>query len=189
MNYALQDSHDVKILVRSPDKIVPHDSLTILKGNVLNKDLLEQALFGTEVVISTLGTDGTSTLSVSISLIIEGMKKYGIKRIITVGTAGILLSRSQPDRLRFQSKESKRTTSWASEEHFKVYNSLSESDLHWTIVCPTRLGGEIYTGCYRLEPNHLPEGGASISFPDVAECVYKQVFNTEYLNTRIGIAY
>lgn len=144
---------------------------------------------GVEVIISALSTDGTTTLSVSIQLIIEAMKKRGIKRIITVGTAGILLSRIQPGLLRYRSSESKRQSTWATEEHYKVYKLLSESNIKWTIICPSYLSSINYTGNYRIERNFLPQNGVSISIPDVAELAYKQVYSIEYLNTRIGIAY
>lgn len=177
------------VLVRQPHKIIPQKGLTVLEGNVLNKDDIDRALSGVEVIISALSTDGTTTLSVSIQLIIEAMKRRGIKRIITIGTAGILLSRIQPGLLRYQSIESKRKSTWATEEHYKVYRLLSESNVVWTIICPTYLSKNNYTGNYRIERDFLPQDGVSISIPDVAELTYKQVYSIEYLNTRIGTAY
>jgi uncharacterized protein len=47
---------------------------------------------GVDVVISALNTDGTTTLTDSMPLIIKAMKNEGIKVIITIGTAGILQS-------------------------------------------------------------------------------------------------
>ena len=110
VTYALHDRHHVTVLVRTPEKIqINNENLTIIQGNVLNKDDIVRAMHGIDVVISALNTDGTTTLSESMPLIIEAMENEGIKRIITIGTAGILQSRTTPNSLRYQSSESKRS--------------------------------------------------------------------------------
>lgn len=92
---ALQEGHQVTALVRSPEKIRSHhENLTIVQGNVLTQEDLLRGIHGTEVVISALNTDGTSTLSDSTPLLIDAMYSEGVQRIITVGTAGILQSRT-----------------------------------------------------------------------------------------------
>ncbi len=105
VTYALHDRHHVTVLVRTPEKIqINNENLTIIQGNVLNIDDIIRAMHGIDVVISALNTDGTTTLSESMPLIIEAMENEGIKRIITIGSAGILQSRTTPDSLRYQSR-------------------------------------------------------------------------------------
>ena len=79
------------------------------------------------------------------------MKHYGVHRILTIGTAGILQSRTEPEKYRFQSNESKRKTTRAAEDHLKGYLHLKESDLNWTVICPTYLPDGEVTGTYRVE--------------------------------------
>lgn len=190
VSYALQDGHKVTVLVRTPEKVRQHHgNLTVMIGNALQKEDIAHAMKGTDVVISTLGTDGTTTLSESMLLIIEAMYKEGIQRIITIGTAGILQSRVSPDILRYQSSESKRKQVRAAEEHRQVYELLQHSKLNWTIVCPTYLPDGEKIGRYRVERDFLPEGGTSISVPDTAAFAYSQITSSEYLQTRVGIAY
>lgn len=86
------------------------------------------------------------------------MQNEGIQRIITIGTAGILQSRTTPSTLRYQSSESKRKSTRTAEEHHRVFNLLRQSELKWTIVCPTYLPNGERTGKYRIERNLLPEG-------------------------------
>lgn len=187
---ALKDGHYVTVLVRNLGKLQMHDeNLTVIEGNVLNKEDIQYAIKNKDAVISALSTDKTTTLSESVPLIIGEMKKEKIKRIITVGTAGILQSRTEPDVLRYQSSESKRKLTFAAEEHHKVYELLQASDLDWTIVCPTYLPDGEYTGKYRVERDFLPEDGASISVPDTAEFTYNQINDTQYIKSRTGIAY
>ncbi|GAK01133.1 oxidoreductase [Geomicrobium sp. JCM 19055] len=190
VNHALQENYRVTVLVRTPENAkTEHENLTIIKGNVLNKDDITHAIEGVDVVISALNTDGSTTLSESMPLIIDAMKGQGVRRIITVGTAGILQSRTSPELLRYQSSESKRKLTRAAEDHHRAYDFLKASGLDWTIVCPTYLPDGEYTGQYRVERDFLPEGGAKISVPDTAECTWKQVECDKYIGARIGLAY
>ncbi|WLR55893.1 SDR family oxidoreductase [Mesobacillus subterraneus] len=188
--YAIRDRHHVTAFVRTPEKIqINNENLTSIHGNVLNKDDIVRSMDGIDVVISALNTDGTSTLSEGMPLIIEAMENEGIKRIITVGTAGILQSRITPISLRYQSSESKQRSTRAAKEHHKVYDMLKQSSLEWTIVCPTYLPDGERVGKYRIERNFLPEGGTKISVPDTAEFTFKQLKSSDYINSRVGIAY
>ena len=190
VTYALHDRHHVTVLVRTPEKIqINNENLTIIQGNVLNKDDIVDVMHGIDVVISALNTDGTTTLSESMPLIIEAMENEGIKRIITIGTAGILQSRTTPNSLRYQSSESKQKSTRAAKEHHKVYDMLKQSTLEWTIVCPTYLPYGERVGKYRIDRNFLPEGGAEISVLDTAEFTFKQIKASEYIRSRVGIAY
>lgn len=190
VTYALHERHPVTVLVRTPEKIqINNENLTIIQGNVLNKDDIVRAMHGIDVVISALNTDGTTTLSESMPLIIEAMENEGIQRIITIGTAGILKSRISPKLLRYQSSESKQKSVRAAEEHNKVYDMLQQSNLEWTIVCPTYLPDGERLGKYRIERNFLPEGGSKISVPDTAEFAFSQIQSSDYIKTRVGIAY
>jgi uncharacterized protein len=190
VTYALHDSNHVTVLVRTPEKIqINNDHFTIIQGNVLNKDDIVHAIHGVDVVISALNTDGTTTLSESMPLIIEAMENEGIKRIITIGTAGILNSRTTPNSLRYQSSESKQKSTRAAKEHHKVYDMLTQSTLEWTIVCPTYLPDGERVGKYRIDPNFLPEGGTEISLLDTAEFAFKQIKANDFIKSRVGIAY
>lgn len=187
---ALEDKHQVTALVRTPEKITSNDdNLSVEKGDVTIKEDVERAMKDADAVISALNTDGGETLTESMPLIIEAMKAEGIKRIVTIGTAGILNSRVEDDVLRYQSSESKRKLTRAAEEHHKTYELLEASELDWTVVCPTYLPDGEATGEYREERNYLPEDGKKITVGDTAEFAYKQLESDEYVQSRVGIAY
>ena len=190
MTLALLDRHLVTVLVRTPEKIqINSENLTIIQGNVLINDNIVRAMAGMDVVISALNTDGTTTLSESMPLIIKAMENEGIKRIITIGTAGIMQSKTTPNTLRYQSSESKQKSTRAAKEHHQVYDMLKQSSLEWTIVCPTYLRDGEKVGKYRIDKNFLPEGGAEISVPDTAEFTFKLIQTSDYIKSRVGIAY
>ncbi|CAI6047599.1 hypothetical protein PAECIP112173_01260 [Paenibacillus sp. JJ-100] len=187
---ALQEGHHVTALVRTPDKIKhQHEHLTIIQGNVLELQDLRRAIRGAEAVISALNTDGGTTLSEYVPLLIDAMMEEGVQRIITVGTAGILQSRTEPEKFRYQSNESKRKSTRAAEEHERVYQLLQQSTLDWTIVCPTYLPDGERVGNYRVERDVLPEGGSKISVGDTAEFTYRQLTDHQFVNSRVGISY
>ena len=190
VRYALNDGLQVTVFVRSPEKLqVENDDLTVIQGNVLDKDAVVQALKGIDVVISALNFDGGMTLSTSMPYIVDAMEKEGVKRIITVATAGILQSRVEPEKLRYQSSESKRTVTLPVEDHHAAYDYLSKSALDWTVVCPTYLPDGERTGVYRVEKDFLPEDGNRITVGDTADFTYKQITSNEYIKTRVGLAY
>ena len=190
VHLALQDHHHVTALVRSPQKLeVSNDHLTVIQGNALIFDDITRAIEGVNVVISALNTDGTTTLSDSMPLIIKAMENEGVQRIITIGTAGILQSRSEPNILRYLSSESKRKSTRAAEDHHKAYDILKQSNLDWTIVCPTYLPMGQELGKYRVERDVLPKDGCEISVPDTAKFAYDQLETTKYIKLRVGITY
>ncbi|CDZ98899.1 NmrA-like family protein [Jeotgalicoccus saudimassiliensis] len=187
---ALQDGHQVSALVRTPEKIAAQDkNLSIIEGDVTVKEDVARAVKDADLVISALNTDGGEVLTESMPLIIDAMNAEDIKRIITIGTAGILQSRVEPDVLRYQSSESKRKLTRAAEEHHKTYLLLEESYLDWTVVCPTYLPDGEAVGTCREERNYLPEDGKKITVGDTALFVYRQIDSDKYIKSRVGIAY
>ncbi|MDQ0198085.1 NAD(P)-dependent oxidoreductase [Neobacillus ginsengisoli] len=186
----LAEHHSVKALVRNSSSLNPSESkLSILDGNILNESNIAATMFGTDAVISALNTDGTTTLSESMPLIIRNMKMQGIKRIITIGTAGILQARSEPHLYRFQSSESRRKTTRDAKEHLIAYLILKNSGLDWTIVCPTYLPVGERMGNYRFSKDFLPENPSSISIFDTGDFAYQQLFSDEFIESRVGLSY
>ncbi|MGI2328783.1 NAD(P)-dependent oxidoreductase [Planococcus sp. YIM B11945] len=185
---ALLDGHHVTALVRS-EKLTPHPNLNIIVGNVRDKKGIEQTIDGADAVFSALGTDRTTTLAEAMPFIVEAMNSRGIRRIVTIGTAGILNSRLTPGMLRFQGGDSNRKLTFAAEEHAAVFRLLEQTGLEWTIVCPTYLPDGEARGNYRTETNFLPEGGKEITVGDTAQFAYSQLDSLEFIQTRVGIAY
>ncbi len=189
LSRALADGHHVTALVRTATKLSSHKNLTIVEGDIRNGLHVNEAVQDADVVFSAIGTDKTTTLTDAIPRIIEAMYKAEVKRIITIGTAGILQSRTNPEVYRFQSTESKRRLTFAAEEHAKVYEQLATTNLEWTIVCPTYLPSGEATGQWRTERNLLPEDGFEISVGDTALFAYQELLNPKFLKVRVGIAY
>lgn len=185
---ALAEGHQVKALVRS-EKLEAHPNLEIIVGDVRNAEDIDKTIAGTTAVFSAIGTDRTTTLSEAVPLIIKSMKSHNIKRVITIGTAGILDSRLSPGLLRYEGGDSKRKMTFAAEEHEAVYRLFEKTDLQWTIVCPTYLPDGEARGNYRAEKNLLPIEGKEITVGDTADFAYLQLESQEFIQSRVGLAY
>lgn len=187
----LQAGYQVTAFSRNEPKLHTSTSspLHVFQGNVLHETNVLEACKGMDVIFSALGTDQSDTLSRSMPSIIKAMEKHQISRFISIGTAGILNSRTEQGKYRFQTSESKRKSTKAANDHLKAFQSLQKTSLQWTIVCPTYLPDGIYTGTYRVEKNVLPIGGKEISVPDTAEFAFSQLKDERFIQSRVGISY
>ncbi|MDI2587460.1 NAD(P)H-binding protein [Psychrobacillus sp. NEAU-3TGS] len=183
----LKKNIEVTVLVRDLEKVQPHDRLTVLQGDARNRADIERALEYADAVISALGTDQTTVLTESITHIIATMKSRNIRRIITIGTAGILASRIEPELLRYESSESKQRSKVAAKEHHQVFHMLSASMLDWTIVCPTYLPSGDVTNAYIIERDRLPVGAVRTTTGDTALFAYNELIENKHIGYRVGI--
>ncbi|MFJ7825741.1 NAD(P)-dependent oxidoreductase [Psychrobacillus sp. NPDC096623] len=183
----LEQGIKVNALIRNPEKLQPKDGLTVLQGDARNSSDIVATLSEVDAVISALDTDKTTVLTESITHIISNMQKQQVKRIITIGTAGILDSRAEPGILRYQSSESKRKSTKAAQEHHKVYDLLRDTLLDWTIVCPTYLPTGASTAEYTVLRNKLPEGAVQTTTGDTAMFTVNELLNKEHIGYRVGI--
>jgi putative NADH-flavin reductase len=190
LDMLLKTEHCVTVLVREPNKLsFQRSNLKIITGDVLNPETLSNALSGIDGVISSLNTDGNDTLSKTTERIIPLLVSNNIKRIVTIGTAGILNSRIDSTTLRYKSSESKRKSQTAAQDHEKAYNLFQKSNLDWTIICPTYLPEGEITKQYRIEDDFLPLNGQSISTGDTAHFAVNEFFDCNHIGKRVGISY
>ncbi|WP_028781934.1 NAD(P)-dependent oxidoreductase [Thalassobacillus devorans] len=181
---------EVQALVRNPNTILSSfRSVASIEGNVTNSSDVEVVIKGCDAVFVALGTDKTDTLSASAPLIIESMHKYNVNRAVMIGTAGILDSRYQPGKYRFETPESKRKSTTAAEEHLKAYQAWKASGLGWTYICPTYLPDGGIQGDVRFERSYLPENGKKITVGDTARFAFDAFSQDKFIQQRIGICY
>jgi putative NADH-flavin reductase len=101
IEYVLRDSHTVVIYARTPSKlpesITSNPSVTVVKGELTERDALKQSLSGVHAVVSALGPSvkkgplhppGTP-IAKGYALLLEVMRELGIKRLILLGTASM----------------------------------------------------------------------------------------------------
>ncbi|WP_181349265.1 NAD(P)-dependent oxidoreductase [Thalassobacillus sp. CUG 92003] len=187
---AREDGHEVIALVRDKQAIEEkYPDIELVEGDVKNRESVEKTMQNSDMVFSSLGTDKTDTLSTGVPVIIRAMENFHITRIVTIGTAGILDSRSETGKYRFETRESKRKSTFAAKEHLKAYKALQNSQLKWTIICPTYLPSGEEHGNVRHEEDFLPEQGEKITVGDTARFAYHELLYEQLIYHRVGICY
>ncbi|PPA72428.1 NAD(P)-dependent oxidoreductase [Jeotgalibacillus proteolyticus] len=189
LEHALMDGHEVQALVRDSAKLTKHKYLSVIKGDASSRSDVYNTIKGCSAVICALGTDKKDMLSRSMLHILPAMREESIKKIITIGTAGILDSKEEPGKLRFHSSEAKRRLTTAAEDHYRAFLMLKQSGVKWTIVCPTYLPDGERVGEYRIERNTLPNNPSSISIYDTGDFAYSLLQSEKFLKSRVGITY
>lgn len=88
INYALQNGHQVTAYVRHPEKMqIADDHLTIMQGELTDKEKITRALSGQDAVIWCVGIPmkrsypGMNSLE-GHRVLIQAMKEQGVKRLI-----------------------------------------------------------------------------------------------------------
>ena len=95
---ALAAGHEVTAFVRDPSKLgIKHERLNIVCGDALNALQVEEAVRGSEAVLSTLGPRGKPAVMAAESTrnIVEAMEKHGVRRLVVVSVAGVPVSQDR----------------------------------------------------------------------------------------------
>lgn len=181
----LDRGYKVKAFVHSKALDIHSDNLLIFKGDINNKDDVKQALLGSSVVISCLGSWGTkskTTLSVAMRNIINGVATDNQKtlRIISVTGGAAISPDDQPsliDKLnRFLFKIIAPKILDDSEEHLIILNN---SQLNWTVIrSPVMLKSNQVT--YKLNTK-APSFFRTISYKSVAIAMVDQISSKDFI--------
>lgn len=190
---ALSDGHHITALVRNEENVAAelkkHKNFKMVLGDAKDPAGVSSVISSdTEIVFSALSTDKSNTLSEAVPLIIEEMKSKNIKRFLSIGTAGILQARSHPSLFRFESDESKRKSTKAAKEHAAAFKLLRDSQLTWTIFCPTYLPDGPADKQVDFDLDFLPEKGTQITTGNTAWFSYTHMLNPLFFMQRVGLA-
>ena len=101
IEYLLRDSHTVVVYARTPSKlpenITSNPSVTVVKGELTDKEALKGALAGVHAIVSALGPSvkkgplhpAGTPLAKAYALLLEVMREMGVKRLILLGTSSM----------------------------------------------------------------------------------------------------
>ena len=194
LKVALAAGYEVKALVRNPAKATPQaNGLSWITGDVLNPQDVSKVVAGTDLVVSVFGhvkgspddlqTRGTRN-------IVEGMKKHGVRKIISLSGGGLPYPEKDqpklPDRLiRLIMKIAVPKILNDAIAHHEV---LRDSGLDWVIVRGPRLTNEPRQGHYRVGWVGV-NASTKISRADLADFILKQVEDDSYLHQMPFLSY
>ncbi|MEM7735129.1 MAG: SDR family oxidoreductase [Deinococcota bacterium] len=188
---ALELGYKVSAFVRNPAKVtLKHDNLTVIQGDVMNPNSIDNAVRGHEAVISSLGAGAKGTIrSEGTNNVIRAMEKADIRRFISQSTLGVGESRGN---LNFYWKYIMfgLLIRKAFMDHIKQEKVIQQSRLDWTIVRPGALTAGDKTGKYRHGFSGQDRSiSLKISAADTADFMLKQLSSDVYLHKTPSLSY
>lgn len=181
---SLAQQHEVTVLVRDPSKPgMNNEKIKVIKGDVLDKDVLVKALEGNDAVLSALGCGkslkSNNLISNAMNILIPAMLATGVKRLVFESAFGVGDSFKQANFIQkffFRVFLKNIFTDKA-----KAEEQLRNSTLDWTMVYPVVLTDGALTGKYKAGEKLLMKGMPKISRADVAEFMLLQLADNTYL--------
>ncbi|MFL6874164.1 NAD(P)-dependent oxidoreductase [Pseudomonas marginalis] len=184
---ALRRGHSVVAIARNTDKLAVRPGVTVKQVDALDANALEQAISGSDVVISA-----AHFATLPASAVIGPVKKAGVKRLLVVGGAGSLLL---PGGGRVIDSEGFPAEYKAEASAGAAFLDVlrQEKDLDWTFLSPSALfDGTQRTGKFRLGQDDLlvsSDGSSSISFADYAIAMLDEVETPKHSRQRFTVGY
>jgi putative NADH-flavin reductase len=180
VNKLLKEDFHVIAFIYGSSSFDENEKLTVIKGDVHDKDSVEAAVAKSDIVVSTLGSWGTKTkdiLTAAIENIIPAMEKNNLRRIITLTGAD---ARAHGDRIGFvhallhlflRFSPAKKILQ-DSEKHITL---LEKTQLDWTTL-RSPIMNEKGKRSFRLSTER-PRPWQTIHRDAVAEAVVEQIKN------------
>lgn len=184
---ALRRGHSVVAIARNTGKLPERDGVTVKQVDALDAHALQQAVSGSDVVISA-----AHFATLPAAAVIGPVKEAGVKRLLVVGGAGSLLlpgggrvidSEGFPAEYKAEAS--------AGAEFLDVLRQ--EKDLDWTFLSPSAEFVETErTGKFRLGQDNLlvsSAGRSWISFADYAIALIDEVETPKHSRQRFTVGY
>ncbi|WP_184547328.1 NAD(P)-dependent oxidoreductase [Mucilaginibacter sp. FT3.2] len=178
---ALSKGYAVTAFVRTPSKIpIRHDNLTIMQGNLTDVQKIEEAVTGSEAIISILGPVPKSkglVVANGMKNIIAAAKKSGVKRLIATVTPSFADSN---DKFQFSFAFAVfMIKKLVKESYYDIVQTgkyVSESGLDWTLVRLPMLSTKPETG--EVHAGYVGDGRLnlfSLTRADLANFLLEQI--------------
>jgi putative NADH-flavin reductase len=180
---------EVRAFARSADTItIEEPRLEKFDGNALDAATVERALQGVDAVVQSLGVsfgprtilEGTRLFSRATRLLVDAMRKTGVKRLLVVTGAGAGDSRGHGGML-FDRVVFPLVLKRVYDDKDVQEQIVKGSGLDWTIARPGTLTDRPATGTYQILTDPRTWRGGSISRADVADFLANEVVNPTYV--------
>jgi putative NADH-flavin reductase len=181
---SLKQNYEVTAVARDPSMLkLNHERLTVVKGSVLEKDVLENALDGKDAVLSALGV-GKSLKSKdlifnAVRTIIPAMNEKNVKRLVFLSAFGVGETFKQADFIQRIIFKVFLRNIYADKS--KADDQIRRSTLEWTLVYPVLMTDTPGTGKYKVGEKLEMKGMPTISRADVAEFMLRQLNDNTFI--------
>ncbi len=183
---ALNLGYQVKVLVRSPDKLGDlKEKVIIVKGDLMDALSVEKSLEGSKAVINAAGgvrePDQYKKFQQIGKILIEKMKQQGITRLVNISGAVTNLS---TEKLDFKRKFMKVFVSLFYNRMKQAQEGImpiieKENDISWTFVRAAMISNKTGTGKVLADDKKMP--GTTIMLEDLGKFMVEQITSTEWI--------
>ena len=184
---ALRRGYSVVSIARHTDTLAERPGVIAKQVDALDAHALQQAVSGSDVVISA-----AHFATLPASAVIGPVKKAGVKRLLVVGGAGSLLLPGGGRVIDSEGFPAEYKAEASAGAEF-LETLRQEQELDWTFLSPSALfDGTERTGKFRLGQDDLlvsSEGTSSISFADYAIAMIDEVETPKHSRQRFTVGY
>ncbi len=147
-----------------------------------------RGIAGADAALCCLGMNSIAVpatdFSESVTHIVRAMELTPNRRLLAIAWAGVLPHPTGG----YRNKEGvPQYLIHVSAEHVRNYETLRDSSLDWTLMCPVFLKDDIPVGRGRLEFEGLPPGSNETGYADLAHTMVQLISVTASHRKRIGI--
>jgi putative NADH-flavin reductase len=191
---ALVRGHEIKAITREPASYpIAHPRLTVASANILDASSVAEAATGYDVLINATGSKKIGMMDIydffvdSTQAVIEGARRAGVQRLITVGGAGSL--EVAPGVVLADTPEFPAAVyPIANGQRASLAVYRATTDVNWTFFCPSaRIEPGRRTGAIRLGTDHLltnDQGESYISAEDYAFALLNEIEQPQFEGKR-----
>lgn len=184
---AVRRGHSVVAIARTVESIDVRPGVTVKQADALNAEALQQAIAGSDVVISA-----AHFATVPAEAVLGPVKKAGVKRLLVVGGAGSLLLPSG-ERVIDSAGFPEEYRAEASAGSVFLDKLRQEQDVDWAFLSPSaEFVDDKRTQTFRLGHDHLlisDNGRSWISFADYAIALIDEVESPKHSRQRFTVGY
>lgn len=185
---ALARGDRVRALVRDPAKLSPHRGLDVILGDARDPGAVAQTVIGADAVVIALGMRDISASSTefsdSVATIVEAARNAGVRRTVAIASAGVLPDAGGGLRNRHGTAGPYRHVN---AEHTRNYETLRDSGLDWTLMCPVDLKDDLAPRHVRWMYEDLPAGSGETGYDDLAATMLALIDEPVSYGKRVGI--
>ncbi|ABS41387.1 NAD(P)-dependent oxidoreductase [Clostridium botulinum] len=192
---ALSRGHEVIAIARDVSKIKDtNENLTVMQGDILKLDTLEDKLEEVDVLVSAFGpkVGKEDTLIEATNNLITLAKKLNVKRLVVMGGAGSLKVQGDVELVNTEGfPEDWKPIALAHSKSLDIYRN--EKEVNWAYLSPAALiSSGVRTGEYSVGDEYLvvdEKGESKISFEDFAVAMIDEIENPKHIRSRFTVAY
>lgn len=182
---ALEKGHQVRMLVRSPERLVYRDDrIEIIEGNVQDREAIRQLLKDCQIVINTFGQPAKEIPIYSnvTENIFDIMKDLQINRYIGVTGGSLTINGDKKSVLnRFGAKIFRVFFPKMMEDKKKEWNFLIKNRLiEWTLIRLPFVKDDSEKGSVKENTTDMP--GTKITNRDIATFIINEIDNQKYIH-------